>query len=93
MLKSCSACAAKDRTIEVLEEQVSWLRLQMGTPWLTNKKEEVKSSPGFSLMQSPHMSEEELDIQHMEEAGLISPDAARAALEQIGALSTDVIIE
>jgi len=38
----------------------------------------------------PYLSDDEEDIIHMEQTGQISAEAARLALEQIGALNTDI---
>lgn len=91
----CKACKAKDKTIVTLAEQVDWLRMQLGTPW--SRRAEMgpddEKSPGFVLTSSPYISDEESDIEHMRSHGLISEIAAQAALEQVGALSTDIHIE
>jgi len=89
----CKTCKAKDQTIAALAEQIDWLRLQMGTPWLKEKVEQSQGGmPGYELASMPWVSEEEADIEHMRSSGLLSSHAAAAALEQIGALNTEVTI-
>lgn len=93
MRKQCDACKAKDQTITALAEQVDWLRMQLGTPWLERRKHDLtQATTSYSPTDQQWESEEEADIKHMEAAGLIGREAARAALDQMGAFSTDIEI-
>ena len=90
MFGVCRGCAAKDQTIAVLQEQIEWFRLHAGTPVLRTAPNTDKASVPWETVDVPWVSEEEQDIEAMQKAGLLSAEAARSALEQIGAFSTDV---
>lgn len=85
----CKACKAKDTHIESLNEQIDWLRTHNGTPSLTAQNKQARQ--GSDVL--PWMSEEEEELAAMQQAGLIDVEGAKQALEQIGALNTDIFVE
>lgn len=91
MRSGCRGCKAKDEHIESLKEQIEFFRLQAGTPSFP-KVVRQETEVVDSWVDLPWVSEEEEEIMALRQAGLINPSDAQSALEQIGALSTEVSV-
>jgi len=83
----CAGCTAKDEQIKDLRDQIEWLRIQLGTPLL--KKDEAVQPQLEKLWKD----DDEEDIEFMLEHDLLPAHAAEAALQHIGALNHEVLIE
>lgn len=92
--RDCRVCAEKDRIIEVLAEQIEYLRLLLGTPNLKPVAGVARDEPRLVPMTVPaHMSEDEEDIRALIAGGHLPTHVAEEALAQLGAANTKVEID
>lgn len=90
MARSCRVCAEKDRTIDVLAEQIEYLRTLLGTPAATGRRI-ARDEPLLVPSTIPaYVSEDEEDIRALIANGSLPPAVAAEALEHIGAMNTSV---
>jgi hypothetical protein len=82
---SKSERALYERMIVILADQVDWLRQHAGSPALP-----VPTALAGPSQAPKWLSEDEEVLQWQADNQLIDLDDARAALEQIGALNTEV---
>lgn len=89
MRGKCAVCAEKDRTIDVLAEQIEWLRTQLGSPSMRPVVNPTKQQP-ITVGVEPFMSEEEEDIRHLVEAGAIDKENLPEVLDALGFINTEI---
>jgi hypothetical protein len=82
--------ALYERMIVILADQVDWLRSHAGTPALPVPTQ-AALSPGVGAGPMPKfMDEDEEILQWQADNKVLDLDDARLALQQIGAMNTDV---
>lgn len=95
----CKGCAAHKAHINSLEKQLDYFREQLSprpysraTPDMFINDAPVTSPPVFEEL--PWVSEEEEELLAMKQSGIdVDQAAIQRALEQIGAMSTQIISE
>jgi len=82
----------KDRQIQILAEQIEWLRGQIGTRVITSATEVLNPSeqPPMVSTFSPWVGEEEEDLRALAKAGHITDADLAQALEHIGFLNNQI---
>lgn len=81
--------AEKDRRIAELQEQIDWLRAQLGRPSFgppLNPSEQ----PEVAMAMAPFVNEDEEDVQAMLDAGRITKDQIPDVLEALGFSNTEI---
>lgn len=88
----CRSCNAKDQHIADLKEHIEYLRLQAGTPLMPRGRVAgpIMEPEYPSFEEIPWISEEEEEIRALKQVGLIDASQAEAALQAVGALSSEV---
>lgn len=79
--------ALYERMIVILADQVDWLRSHAGTPALPVP---TQASPLGNAQMPKFMDEDEEILQWQADNKVLDLDDARLALQQIGAMNTDV---
>jgi hypothetical protein len=81
----------KERIIDVLAEQVDFLRNQLGQANLAHRQSaNPTEQPAMLVDASPFLSEDEEDMLAMHAAGHLSDDQLKNALAQVGFLNDQI---